>query len=103
VTVSDGVSPSPIGGGAEQAWPHSKYTTDTTPPLRLVSLKPLWMDPVALDVSSRWHEDWQSACDELLIGRRSHSPPALTPVAITEPFPDRTGPTTAAHIKRSGV
>ena len=31
------------------------------PSLRLKSRKPPWRDPVAVDVSSRWCEDWQSA------------------------------------------
>jgi len=50
---------------------------------------------VAVDVSSRWHEDWQSATMTLvddptirLPGFHLHP----MPVVIAEPVPDRTGP-----------
>ena len=83
---------------------HLPLFSDVTdhPTLRLPSRHPVWsVNPEAdttASVSSRWHEDWQSATvinsslvDDPTVRLPSQSPSSPTPVAITEPFPDRRG------------
>ena len=43
------------------AWQAATWRHHTPPPLWLKTQMPLWRDLVAVDVSSRWREDWQSA------------------------------------------